>query len=308
MAVDKKRVLFIVNPVSGVNQSRKSMLADVVAARFDPELFEWEIRLSESAVHVQKLSREATAAGVDIIVAVGGDGTINEIAQVLVDSSAVLGIIPAGSGNGLAHFLKIPFKLEEALNLIKNGEAMCIDTIQLNDRIAVSIAGMGFDARIARQFALDNHRGFFTYFKIAVKEYITFRPRLFQVITNNFIIKERAILLSIANSNQFGYNTFIAPKASITDGLADITIVKKIPYSKILRTVVLLFTHKIDKSLYVNTYKADQFTVIRETGKYVNIDGEPFKMDKEVHVKVKLLFSNRCFQEDDQVQLLPRSH
>ena len=282
-----KKIYFIINPAAGIHHSRKQKLEEMIPEYFPAETFQTEIVRINEKDRISDLTQKAVAKGHDIIVAVGGDGTINEIAQVLVDSSAVLGIIPAGSCNGLAHFLKIPFKLEEALNLIKNGEAMCIDTIQLNDRIAVSIAGMGFDARIARQFALDNHRGFFTYFKIAVKEYITFRPRLFQVITNNFIIKERAILLSIANSNQFGYNTFIAPKASITDGLADITIVKKIPYSKILRTVVLLFTHKIDKSLYVNTYKADQFTVIRETGKYVNIDGEPFKMDKEVHVKVK---------------------
>ena len=282
-----KKILFIINPTSGNHHSRKQKLIQMIPAYFPKEMFQTEIAKIDEQLKISEVTKKAISKGYDIIVGAGGDGTINEIAQILVDTNYILGIIPLGSGNGLARFLKIPFKLEDALNLIKNGEAISIDTIQLNHRIAVSIAGMGFDARIARQFAHDHHRGFFTYFKIAVKEYITFRPRLFHVIASQFVIREKAILLSIANSNQFGYNTQIAPQANITDGMADITIVKKIPYSKIFQTVLLLFTHKIDKSLYVNTYRADRFTVIREKGKYVNIDGEPFKMDKEVHVKVK---------------------
>ena len=208
-----KKIYFIINPAAGIHHSRKQKLEEMIPEYFPAETFQTEIVRINEKDRISDLTQKAVAKGYDIIVAVGGDGTINEIAQVLVDSSAVLGIIPAGSGNGLAHFLKIPFKLEEALNLIKNGEAMCIDTIQLNDRIAVSIAGMGFDARIARQFALDNHRGFFTYFKIAVKEYITFRPRLFQVIANNFIIK-----VCIKNKTSFFDSLFswIAERPNIT--------------------------------------------------------------------------------------------
>lgn len=289
MAVDKKRVLFIVNPVSGVNQSRKSMLADVVAARFDPELFEWEIRLSESAVHVQKLSREATAAGVDIIVAVGGDGTLNQVVKGMIGSNATLALVPAGSGNGLARHLGVPIDVEQSIKLIVEGKTQLIDTVNLNDNLFVSIAGVGFDALVAKRFSQVTRRGFFSYFKIVTNEYSYYRPRKYRMEIDGQQVVRQALFVSFANTNQFGYNTIISPDAKIDDGLVDVCIVKKVPLLYAPKVVGLLLARRIDSSGFVEIIRARNIKLTRNKNRVVNIDGEPVKLTKDLEILVNPL-------------------
>ncbi|HOI88789.1 MAG TPA: acylglycerol kinase family protein, partial [Lentimicrobium sp.] len=149
----KKKILFIVNPVSGVHQSRKAMLTNLADEVLDKQRFEWQIVFSESADQVRELSREAAEAGTDIIAAVGGDGTVNQVVKGLYGSNSVLALIPAGSGNGLAHHLGIPVETVESLALINTMNVKQIDTISINNDLFVSIAGVGFDALVARKFA-----------------------------------------------------------------------------------------------------------------------------------------------------------
>lgn len=281
------KILFIINPVSGIHQEKKERLLELIPFIFSGDNYQISIHYSQGSGDAFAAASLEVARQIDIVVAVGGDGTVNEIARALVHTNTRLGIIPLGSGNGLAHFLHIPFRLEDALEVIRNENAIRIDTLLLNDTLAVSIAGLGFDARVAREYARFRRRGFLTYMKVAVKEYFTYRQRKYRIVSEHFSITEKALLVSIANSNQFGYNTTIAPHASVTDGLADITIVKKIPFHTLFFTGLLLFTRKIDRSRYVNTYQCSDFTIKRKRGRYVNIDGEPVEMPKTIHVRVQ---------------------
>ncbi|MBK6965382.1 MAG: diacylglycerol kinase family lipid kinase [Bacteroidales bacterium] len=289
MAGNKKRVLFIVNPVSGVNQSRKSTLADVVAERFDPELFECEIRLSESAIHVQELSKEAAAAGVDIIVAVGGDGTLNQVVKGMIGSQATLALVPAGSGNGLARHLGVPIDVEQSIKLIVEGKTQLIDTVNLNDNLFVSIAGVGFDALVAKRFSQVTRRGFFSYFKIVTNEYTYYRPRKYRMEIDGKKVIRQALFVSFANTNQFGYNTIISPEAKIDDGLVDVCIVKKVPLFYAPKVVGLLLVRRIDSSGFVEIIRARNIKLTRNKNRVVNIDGEPVKLTKDLEISVNPL-------------------
>lgn len=282
-----KKILFIINPVSGVHQEKKEKLLELLPLVFGADNFQVMTHYSRGKGDAYTIAQKETANHIDMVVAVGGDGTVNEVARALAHTDTKLGIIPLGSGNGLAHFLNIPFRIEDALDVIKKENTIKIDTLLLNDFFAVSIAGLGFDARVAKEYARFSRRGFLTYMKVAVKEYFTYRQRKYRIISEHFNITEKALMVSIANSNQFGYNTTIAPHASVTDGLADITIVKKIPFHTLFFTGLLLFTRKIDRSRYVNTYQCSDFTIKRKRGRYVNIDGEPVEMPKTIHVKVQ---------------------
>ncbi|MGC8864788.1 MAG: diacylglycerol/lipid kinase family protein [Bacteroidales bacterium] len=279
-------ITFIINPISGVHHQRKKKLVELIPQILPAPAYECEIHYTQGPGDGIRLAGEAVKRGADKIIAVGGDGTVNEVAQALVGTEIPMGIIPYGSGNGLANHLKLPRHPEEALRLMANGKIIAMDTLRINEHLAVSIAGLGFDARVAREYARESQRGFLTYARIAIKEYITFRQREFHITAPGIDIRQKAMLLSIANSDQFGYNTTIAPDASISDGLADLTIIRKVPFTTLLLTAFLLFTRKINKSRYVSTLRLSECTITREKGKYINIDGEPIRMPYTIHLKV----------------------
>lgn len=282
-----QKIAFIINPVSGIHHTKKNKLVQLLEQQALPLAIEYQIFYTEYAGHGYHIAIEALKQGFNTVVAVGGDGSVNEIAKALAGTPINLGIIPLGSGNGLARFLGIPFNLQHALETLVKGKVMAMDTILINQTIRmVSIAGIGFDARVAKLFAKESRRGFFTYFKIALKQYLAYNPKKYILTTEQGTLEVRALFISIANSNQFGYNTTIAPQADITDGLADIVIVSKVPYYKTPFIAGLLLSKKIDHSKYVTTLKAMEFTISRKKGKYINIDGEPVKAGKALHFKV----------------------
>lgn len=289
MADIKKRVLFIVNPVSGVNQSRKTILADVVSAQLNSNDFDCEIKLSESTGHVRELSRAAADDGVDIIVAVGGDGTVNQVAKGLIGSKSILALVPAGSGNGLARHLGIPLDIEKSIQLIGQAKTQLIDTVNMNDDLFVSIAGVGFDALVAKRFSKGTRRGFFSYLRIITKEYTWYRPRKYKLEIDGIEYVRQALFVSFANTNQFGYNTIISPDALIDDGLVDVCIVKKVPMLYAPKVVGLLLARRISKSGFVEIIRAKSVKLSRNKNRVVNIDGEPVKLAKDLHIEVNPL-------------------
>ncbi len=289
MANQTKRVLFIVNPVSGVNQSRKAVLADAISNNLDKNVFECEIKYSESAAHVRELSKEAADAGIDIIVAVGGDGTLNQVVKGMIGSGAALALVPAGSGNGLARHLGIPVDTEQSVRLIANGNSRLIDTVNLNDDLFVSIAGVGFDALVAKRFSQGTRRGFFSYFKIVTNEYAWYRPRKYKMEIDGKQVVRQALFVSFANTDQFGYNTIISPEAKIDDGLVDVCIVKKVPLLYAPRVVGLLLSRRIDSSGFVEIIRAREIKLSRNKNRVVNIDGEPVKLSKDLRISVNPL-------------------
>lgn len=281
-----KKIVFLVNPNSGVNHSRKALLKDYAAQVLDAEKYTWEIIFSKSAGHLFELSKSAAENGADIIVAVGGDGTVNQVAKGMFGSSSVLGLVPAGSGNGLAHHLNIPVDIPASLEVINKAEEKIVDTCSVNGELFVSIAGVGFDALVAKKFAETKRRGFLSYLNIVTNEYTWYRPRKYKLNIDGKIYKREALFVSFANTNQFGYNTIISPDASIEDGLIDVCIMKKVPLLLAPGIIGLLLTRKIDSSGYVEIIRAKEVSFTRRKNRPVNIDGEPVKLTPELTVKV----------------------
>lgn len=289
MDTPKKRLLFLVNPVSGANQGKKSGLADQITEVIDSGLYEWEVAVSETPTQLFELSRAAAENGIDAVIAVGGDGTVNQIARGIFGSKTILGLVPAGSGNGLAHHLGIPTDVAKSLAIINKMNVIDIDTAKMNDNLFVSIAGIGFDALVARKFARAERRGFLSYLKIVTTEYTNYRPRKYKMIIDGEPVERQALFVSFANTNQFGYNTIIAPDAKIDDGLLDVCIVKKVPLTQAPQVVGLLLTKKIGFSDYVEIIKAREVKLKRNKKREVNIDGEPVKLDKDITVAINPL-------------------
>jgi diacylglycerol kinase (ATP) len=288
--LEKQKIVFVINPISGM--IKKENVGNQIALYIDKEKFDYQIINTEYAAHAIEITAYAVSNGADIIVAVGGDGSVNEVVNGLKGSNVKLGIIPLGSGNGLARFLKIPFQIKTAIEVLNKGNFTAVDTVNVNDRVFLSIAGIGFDALVAKRFAKYHKRGFWSYFTIATKEYRMYRPKKYQLTLNGETITQRALMIVFANSDQFGYNTSIAPHALINDGLIDVCILKKIPTYKMLFFIQLLFLKQLDKTKYLEIIKTDELWIERKRNKVVNIDGEPVRLTKNLHVKVNHLALN----------------
>jgi len=221
------------------------------------------------------------------IVAVGGDGTVNEISKALIYKDNLFGIIPTGSGNGLARSLKIPKNLKKAINKIIKGNTIKIDSGKVNDHHFLNVAGIGFDAQIAHTFTKSKKRGFKTYFLHILREFINYKPT--DVIIEKDDREELKIspfLVSIANSQQWGNNAYISPSSKINDGLFEICVLKKFPLIITPVLVVRLFLKNIHKSKYMKTIQADSVVIKLKTNSKGHIDGEPVVFDKILNIKI----------------------
>ena len=280
----KKRILFIVNPISGHRDKRR--FREHVANVLGFESITYEIVFTERAGHATALAEEAVGV-YDIVAAVGGDGTLNEVARGLVGTETALAVIPCGSGNGLARCLHIPLSTDKALHLLTQGHIERIDTGSVNGRLFLSVAGIGLDAQTAQDFAQDPRRGFLTYAHYAVSNY--FHPKQ-ETVSITFDEKETLtcspMLITFANSNQFGYNAVIAPHASLQDGLLDTCILERPPLVTIPDVVTKLMDGRLDKSRYLTERQAAHITVARPAAGVVNIDGEPVMMGAKLDVRI----------------------
>ena len=287
---NKKRIVFIINPISGLGKQKnvEKMIQDVL----DKSLYDDEIRYTERAGHATEITKNAVAEGVDIVVAVGGDGTVNEIGQALVNTPVALGILPAGSGNGLARHLKISSNFKKAIQVINRGKVKKIDTATINDRVFLSIAGVGYDAYVARQFSKAPKRGFFSYFTIVSGEYLKYKSKKYVLTIDGKEITRRALLITFANSSQFGNNVSIDPHATLDDGLIDVCIVRRVPFLMVPFYVPMLFTKTFHKTHYIEIIKAREVTIHRKKGKSVHFDGDPAKMGKTLEMKIHPLSLN----------------
>ena len=273
----KKRIIFIVNPKSGTG--RYELAKTSIENYIDKTKFDYIIIETEYKGHAKQIAKKAIKEQVYMLVSVGGDGTLNEISRAIAHTNVILGIIPAGSGNGLAHHLKISTDFQKAMDVINNGDIVEIDTILLNDKRYVSIAGVGFDAYVAWHYDKSIKRGFFPYFKLAFKNFFTYRPKKYIIHVNNETIERRAMFITFANSSQWGYNTQIAPKASLDDGKMDVCIFQKPSILKAIFLAPKLFAGKIDTASNMETIQCDCCQVYRPNNKkmHIHIDGEKKK-------------------------------
>ena len=286
----KKVILFIINPISGIGKQKN--IEDLIRDHTDNALYDFQVKFTKGPGNGTGLAKEAVNSGADIVVAVGGDGTVNEIGQALVGTSTALGIIPTGSGNGLARHLKIPFGFEKAIEVINKCKIKKIDTATINDQVFLSIAGVGYDAFVAKKFANAQKRGFFTYFRIVSNEYPQYQPKRYVLEVDGKIIRRKALSITFANSNQFGNNTSISPNAKLDDGLVDVCIVRRIPLYLVPFYVPLLFTKTFHKTHYIEIIRAKSAVVTRKKGKTIHLDGDPTQTGKVLEMKVNPLSLN----------------
>jgi len=282
--------MFIVNPVSG--HGKQKQVEQWIDRGLDKTKFKATISHTTGPGNATILCQDALKNGFEIVVAVGGDGTVNEVGQALIGSSASMAIMPTGSGNGLARHLKIPFDYLKAIEVINRGNIKKIDTATINDKVFLSIAGVGYDAYVARKFAKAGKRGFVTYFRVVTREYPMYRPRKYEIEVDGEKIVRRALSVTFANSGQFGNNASIDPQASVDDGYIDVCIVRRIPLLLIPFYVPLLFIKTFHKTHYVEIIKAKTVSVIRKKGKAIHFDGDPFKMGKTLEMKINPLSLN----------------
>jgi YegS/Rv2252/BmrU family lipid kinase len=226
------------------------------------------------------------------IVICGGDGSVNQVVQGLSKLGLSFGIIPQGSGNGLAFAAGIPKDPELALELVFNNQAMMCDAFTINDKFACMLAGMGFDADVAHQFSVSRERGLKTYASLTTKQFIEAKPYSFRITANNFTFNTDAFFMSIANSNQFGNNFTIAPKAKLNDGMLDIVIVKKSAKPLLIANMIrqLLFGKitKVENSIEnpIIYFQTDNIVIENEQMAALHIDGEPVESLKNLSIKV----------------------
>ncbi len=287
-----KKIIFIVNPISG--HHNKNHFPTLVENHIDKNKYEYKVVFTEYANHASELTMKAIEDGFDFIAAVGGDGTINEVAKCLIGKSQTLAIVPYGSGNGLARHLGLPFKTERIITeVINNGTSTKMDTATMNGVPFISIAGVGFDALIADYFAKDENRGFITYAKLITEKYPNFKPKNYTLILDDKeTIECKPFFVTFANSSQFGYNAEISPKASVQDGLIDVCIFKKPNILEVPIVATYFLTKQIDKSNFIDIYKAKKIQLIRKKDEVVNIDGEPMQMERNITVEINPLSLN----------------
>ena len=279
----KKKLLAIINPISGTHQ--KSDIPKAVKEVLDSSLYDIDICFTEYAGHATLLAKEAVSSNLDCVLSIGGDGTCNEIAKALVHSNTALGIIPMGSGNGLARHLDIPMDVMGALKIINERNIVSLDYCKANEKLFFCTCGVGFDALVSRRFAEDKHRGGMTYVKKVVTEYLKYKTETYLIVSENGKKKEKAFLIACANASQYGNNAYIAPHANMQDGKIDVTIILPFTPFDIAPMAVQLFTKVIDKNPNIRTFETPYLKIIREKPGIMHIDGEPVEMDKEIEIK-----------------------
>jgi diacylglycerol kinase (ATP) len=282
----KKKICFIVNPISGVG--RQKVIEKLIDEKLDRTLYDYEIAYTKAAKHAIEIAKEAVLRKVNIIVAVGGDGSVNEIAKSLVNTESAMAIIPTGSGNGLARHLKIPLNLKRAMDIINRGEHILIDTIRMNEETFVNVAGIGFDAHIGWEFAKFGKRGFTSYLKVIFREFPSFKAADYELAINGKAMNKNAYLISFANGSQWGNNAYIAPGADISDGVMEIAILKDFRFYNILSIAYKLFRKTLDKSSHLEIIKATE-VFIKQKGTIAHIDGEPIEVGHEIKISVNPL-------------------
>ena len=299
-----EKIYVIINPISGVGSKEK--VSELISSRCMDKEIAVDIIYTEYAGHATTLTQRAVDDGADCVIAVGGDGTVNEVARNLLYSDVILGIIPKGSGNGLARELNIPMDVRSAVDVVFSNNVSVIDACKANDNVFFCTCGVGFDAAISVEFAKEKRRGSLTYLKDIVEKYLDYKPEIYELHVNDNKITEKAFLITCANASQYGNNAYIAPNADICDGQIDITILSPFNTFDIGPLAIQLFSKMIDKNSKIKTYRAQTAHIIRQKEGVMHIDGDPVAVSKDIKISVEssalnvFAPTNLTFAEDVQ--------
>lgn len=283
--IAKKDIEFIINPIAGTRS--KLILEDLILQHLDLNIFNCSISYTKARGHAQELASLAVQKGVDYVVAVGGDGTVNEVARALIHEKSTLGIVPVGSGNGLARHLGIPLSPTLAIEKLNKQKQILIDAGMANGRPFFCTAGIGFDAHIGRKFAMSTTRGFNTYVRTVLQEFLQYKSHTYSIrVDQDPAINIEAFSITFANAAQFGNNAYISPEADISDGKLDLCLIKKYPKRVGLHLGMRLFNKTIHKSRYMTIRKIESAVVNCSDADCFHLDGEFLLLDGELKLEI----------------------
>ncbi len=277
----KKKLIYLINPISGTD--KKEALAALIEKETRSRDIPFEIVHTNASGHYDFLKEKIHAEKITHVVMVGGDGTVNQIVSALRNEKVHFGIIPVGSGNGLALAAGIPKNPQKALKLLFEGEAKQTDAFLINNHFSCMLSGVGFDANVAHEFATRATRGLLTYTQQSIIQFFKAQPYQFELTVNGFSFFTDAYFISIANSNQFGNNVTIAPHASLNDGLLDIVVVQKMNKAKLPFAVLrqIRGNNKLEQLVEEVTkknilyFQTSALTIKNLKHAPLHIDGEP---------------------------------
>ncbi len=281
----KKRILFIINPMSGV--ASKAGIPEAIETHLDHDLYEHHIVETKYAGHAASLARDASVEGVDVVVAVGGDGTVNEVARGIVHTNTALGIIPCGSGNGLARHLLLPINLRKCIEIINRYEVRALDYGIINEYPFFCTCGMGFDAFVSQKFAEAGKRGPITYAQKILEEGTKYKPETYDVDADGISTSYKAFLISCANASQYGNNAYIAPQASMSDGLLDVVIMEPFDILDAPQIAIDMFSKTLDMSSKIKSFRTRHLHIRRSHPGVIHYDGDPVMTGADIDVRIE---------------------
>jgi diacylglycerol kinase (ATP) len=279
------KICFIVNPLSG-SRDRTQAIMGLIEEIIKPAGREYTIAWINGPGDGSRLSAEAVAQGFDIVAAVGGDGTVNEVGQALVGKSTALAVIPAGSGNGFARNLRVPLNLPEALGLLLSPRIVRIDAGAINSRYFFSMAGMGLDAEISKSFEQHGSRGTLSYFLAGIKTFFKYKPAAISIHHEGGTLTVSPLLMSIANGPQYGSGAIIAPRAKPDDGMLDVCIIEPLPVWTAVYNLYRLFNGTIEYMPGYLSCQARSLRIERPVPGLIHLDGGPQHAEAVLQVDV----------------------
>ena len=297
-----KNALLIINPISGTRS--KKGLTTIVRNHLKPLGINISVEETKSGGDAFHLASEAVAKGYEMVISAGGDGTVNEVANALAFSECTLGILPFGSGNGLARSLGIPQDTFAALKVIEAGKTMKCDRGIVNSHPFYCTFGIGFDAAVSEKFASMKKRGRITYIRSAFREFLNYRSQAYAIIIDGKVITEKALLIAVCNAPQYGNNAFIGPKAKLTDGMLDVTVVHADNPFNTLMMSMDMFTGMLDKNRGIGTFRVPSITIVRIESGPVHLDGEPMQMGKKLDISCQK-GALKVFAPEKQTEFYP---
>ena len=274
------KIRFIVNPISGTG--KQNNIEEIIKKYFQSDC---DIVYTQKGGDATILSQKAVDENIDVIIAVGGDGTVNECAKALIGSNTALGVIPCGSGNGFALHIGIKKDIKEAVKQLNNCVIQSVDSCTVNGEKFVNVSGIGFDAHIANLFSQLKNRGFINYLKLIKDEVFTYQTKEYILQYEGKTKRLKAYLIAFSNACQYGNDFKISPNTSILDGLIDFVIVKEFPKWKVPGFLLTLANGQVHLSKNVEIIQAKEM-IINSENNLVHLDGEPKKMNSPIHIKV----------------------
>ncbi len=281
--MDAKSYGIIINPISGSGSKKKIESLLMGLSQTNRRI---ELMYTQYAGHATELARNASER-FDVVVVVGGDGSVNEVAQGLIGHKACMGILPSGSGNGLARHLGISMSPNKAIEQLFISAVKPIDLIRIGEKYSANVSGIGFDAKVAQLFSEQSTRGLITYVKSTIKAFRTFKAQEYSIeIDGKFHKKDKYFLIGIANSSQFGNNAFISPYSSVTDGMFELIFVAAFPWYYAPVLAYRLFNKTIHRSKYVQIVSSTRARIESDQAFYLQIDGEPIGLRKSIDIEL----------------------